>query len=130
MNWPVTIAGLLALGVVIGHFTMGRKLYLKPMLDADFDPVARRVMLSVFHYVSVFVILSCLTLLFTGTGLLRPPGSGWVVRFIAVNYLGFAIWQFVLAVTSGLPSPLTKMFQWIPFLAIDILAWLGSRYMP
>ena len=50
MNALVLTAGIFAFGVVIGHFTLGAKLYLKPMLAAEFDPVAKRVMLCVFHY--------------------------------------------------------------------------------
>jgi hypothetical protein len=129
MNWLVTIAGVVAAFVVVGHFAVGAKQFLKPMLEADFDPVARKVMHCVFHYVSVFIVLSCIALLALGTGMVVVEGGALLVRFIAVNFLLFAIWQIVLALRSGIAKPLTTFFQWIPFAIIDICAWLGARMM-
>jgi hypothetical protein len=49
MNGPILIAGVAAAFCALGHFTVGRKQYLKPMLAASFDDVAKRVNHCVFH---------------------------------------------------------------------------------
>ena len=126
MNWYVLIAGLIAAGVVVGHFLMGSKLYLSPMLAAEFDAVAKKTMHAVFHYLSVFLILAAGVLLAAGTGCTGLGDLTGAVRFIAVNFLAFAAWQVVLALGSGIEKPLTKMFQWVLFLLIGVLALLGT----
>jgi hypothetical protein len=46
MNGHILIAGVFALATVIGHFAVGSKQFLKPMLQASFDPIPKKVM----HY--------------------------------------------------------------------------------
>jgi len=41
MNRPIFISGLAAVSCTLDHFTVGRKQYLKPMLAASFDDVAK-----------------------------------------------------------------------------------------
>ncbi len=125
MNWFVIFAGVFSAFTVIGHFTMGNKMYLQPMLAAEFDPVPKKVMLSVFHYVSVFLILATLALLAVGFGYLADPSS-LLVRFIALNYAFFAVWQIAIAATSGIEKGVFKLFQWVFFVIIAVLAWLGA----
>jgi hypothetical protein len=124
MNGWILAAGVIGLLTTLGHFSVGTRHYLKPMLEASFDPIARKVMHCVFHYVSAFLILSTLTLLLVGSG--RLAGETVVVRFVAVNYLVFAGWQIGLALFSGIPAGVMKMFQWVFFIAIAVLAWLGT----
>jgi len=126
MNWLITISGIFALFTTIGHFTVGSKQFLKPMLDATFDPVARKVMHCVFHYVSVFLILSTLALLLVGTGAMEFPRSMILVQFIAANFALFAIWQIVLASTSGITNGVFKLFQWVFFVLISGFAFIGT----
>lgn len=126
MNWFILIAGLGAAFTTIGHFTMGSKMYLKPMLEADFDPVAKKVMHAVFHYVSAFLILSAAALLGVAFGLLNPAASQLLVLFIAASYAFFAVWQIILVLTSGIEKGLFKMFQWVFFVVIAVFAHLGS----
>jgi hypothetical protein len=126
MNWLTIIAGLAAAFTTIGHFAIGSRQYLKPMLKASFDPVPKRVMHSVFHYVSAFQITSSLALLAIGFGLVADPSPFLLVRFIAINYAIFAVWQIVLAATSQIPGAFMKMFQWVFFVIIAVFAWLGA----
>ncbi|GAB4342390.1 MAG: hypothetical protein Kow0037_29760 [Calditrichia bacterium] len=125
MNILLLISGAIAAFVIIGHFIFGIRWYLQPMLDAEFEAIPKRVMHAVFHYVSVFLILSTLALLGAALGLL-PGASSLLVKFIGLNYFLFAIWQILLAATSGIPGALIKMFQWSAFLPIAVLAWLGA----
>ena len=126
MNTLLIVAGVLSLSVVGGHFTVGRSRYLRPMLGADFDPVARRVMLCVFHYVSVNLVLMTLILLAAGFGLDPDDGMRVAVLAVAVHYGLYAIVQLVYALTAGIEQALGKMFQWVFFVVIAALAWIGS----
>ena len=125
MNWLVLIAGLFALFAVIGHFTMGSKSFLKPMMDASFDQVAKKVMHSVFHYDSVFLVLSTVALILVGFGYSFNLDSTLLIRFIAINYSFFAVTQIIIALTSGIPKSMTKLFQWVFWIIIAVLAWIG-----
>jgi len=125
MNWPLVISGLFAGFTTVGHFTMGSKMYLQPMMQADFDPVAKKIMHSVFHYVSVFLILSSAALLALGFGITFSLDE-MLVKFIAFNYAGFAVTQISLALTSDIEKSLFKMFQWTFFVLIATFAWLGA----
>ena len=58
MNWFIIIAGLVCAFTTIGHFSVGSRKFLKPMLKASFDPVPKKVMHCVFHYISAYLILS------------------------------------------------------------------------
>lgn len=126
MNWFITIAGLVCTFTTIGHFTVGSKSFLKPMLDTSFDPIAKKVMHCVFHYVSTFLILSSITLLLIGFGVWSGSGMFALVNFIAANFIVFAVWQVILAVTSDIPKGIVKLFQWIFFVLIALFAWLGT----
>lgn len=44
MNGYIMMAGVFALATVLGHFTLGSKQFLKPMLEASFDPIPKKVM--------------------------------------------------------------------------------------
>ncbi len=125
MNWLITISGIFALFTTVGHFAVGSKQFLKPMLEASFDPVAKKVMHCVFHYISTFLILSTITLLATGVGVVDIQHSAKVVQFIAINYAVFAIWQIILAITSGIPNGVFKLFQWVFFVIISGFALAG-----
>jgi hypothetical protein len=126
MNWLVIVAGLTGAATTLGHFTVGSKQFCAPMLDASFDPVPKKVMHCVFHYVSAYLILSTIALLGIGFGHIAGDGTSLLVRFIAVNYAVFAVWQIALAATSGIEKGIFKLFQWVFFTIIAVTAWLGA----
>jgi hypothetical protein len=126
MNWVITISGIFALLTTIGHFVVGSKEFLRPMLEATFEPAAKKVMHCVFHYISTFLVLTTIVLLAIGTGSIKVQGSTTLVQFIAVNYSVFAIWQLVLASTSGIPNGVFKLFQWVFFALIAGFAFAGA----
>ena len=126
MNWLLIASGIFALFTTIGHFLIGSKQFLRPMLDATFDPVAKKVMHCVFHYISTFLILSTIALLTIGTGTLNVQGSAYLVQFIAINYIVFAIWQLILASSSGITNWVLKLFQWVFFVLIAGFAFAGA----
>ena len=127
MNVYIIIAGVIACATTAGHFMVGSKQFLQPMLAASFDPVAKKVMHCVFHYVSTFLILSAATLLLVGFNRWPGAGSVAVVNFIAANYALFAIWQLVLAITSDIPRGIFKLFQWVFFILIALFSCPGTN---
>jgi len=125
MNWPILIAGIGAVFITVGHFTAGSKMYLKPMLQASFDDVAKKVNHCVFHYVSVYLVVSAVFLLLIGTGYSNQADISWLVKLIAINYGLFAVVQIVIAATSGIQNAIFKMFQWTLFVFVAVFAWIG-----
>ena len=126
MNWPIFISGLAAVFCTLGHFTVGSKQYLKPMLAAEFDDVAKKVCHCVFHYVSVFLVLSAVCLVLVGVGLTFNTDTALLVKFIAIHYALFAVLQIMIAATSGIQNALFKMFQWTILMFIAVFAWIGT----
>jgi hypothetical protein len=127
MNYFIFISALITFVAIIGHFTMGRNAYLKPILDSDIDLVPKKVMQSLFHYMSVFLLLSLVILL---AGSHRScPMYDYVhnmIRFIAMAYALYAISQFIIALTSGIPGGVFKIFQWVFWALIALFAILGT----
>ena len=126
MNWLIIVSGLFAAFTTVGHFIIGSKSFLKPMLGASFDEVPKKIMHCVFHYVSTYLILSTVALLAVGFGVKIQGGSSILIKFIAVNYAIFAVWQIAIALTSGIQNALFKLFQWVFFILIAVFAWLGA----
>ena len=126
MNWPIFIAGVGAVCITLGHFAVGSKLYLKPMLKASFDDVPKKVNHCVFHYVSVFLVLSAIFLLLTGAGYTSQTDTSWLVKFISLNYGLFTVVHVIIAATSGIQNAIFKMFQWTLFAFVAVFAWLGT----
>jgi len=125
MNMFVMIAGVVAALTTIGHFLVGSRQYLKPMMNAEFDAIPKKVMHSIFHYSSVFLLISTVYLLLIGAGVIGAQGTAMLLFFIALNYLGFAIWLIKLALASGISKPLIKMFQWVFFIIIALCSVIG-----
>ena len=86
MNRYIFIAGLISAAATIGHASVSRKKYLKPMLKAEFDPAAKKIMHCMYHYVSAFSCLSTVMLLIIGLNIWFGAGIALVILFITTNY--------------------------------------------
>jgi hypothetical protein len=124
MNVLLVIAGVLATGVLIGHSTLGRRDYFLPMLSAEFDPYAKRIMSFVWHMSTLSLCLMALALLALGFGHLPEGGPilGW---FVFAHFLGWGVIHLLLGLTSGLPRAVARMFQWVLFFVVAALTGLG-----
>jgi len=127
MNYFIFIAALITLVAAIGHFTMGRKEYLIPVLNSGIDIIPKKVMQSLFHYMSVFLVLSAI-ILFAGSHHSCPLYDYVhnMVKFIAIVYAFFAVTQFIIALTSGISGGVFKIFQWVFWALIAVFAILGT----
>ena len=125
MNIMVLLAGVIAGFATIGHFTMGTKLYLKPFLGTELDLIPKNVILSVFHYISVYQILSSLVLIMVGINFENcQHDPTMLLNFVGLNYAVFALVQIVIALTSSVKGGLFKMFQWIFWILIAVLIFI------
>ena len=123
MNFMLLTAGIFAFLATMGHFIVGTKDFLKPVLKADLDAVPKKVMHSLFHYMSVFMILTTTVLfVFAFNENLFFDSTREVVLIIGIIYGGFGLVQFVIALTSGIKNGVFKLFQWIFWFAISIFS--------
>ncbi len=73
MNWYIFIAGLIATAATVGHLSVGRKKFLKPMLAASFDPIPKKTdALSLPLRINFFVPFC---------------------RYAAFSWLGYLVWH-------------------------------------
>ena len=124
MDTLTFIAGLLAAFVVFGHFIMGVRSYLVPMLNTDLEQIPKATMQSVFHYVSVFLVLSAAALILSALNVFPTEETELGVKFIGIAYLLFALVQIFYSFKNKVKNPLVKMFQWTLFLPIGVLCLL------
>ena len=124
MNWIVLIAGLLSALGLITHVTIGRKKYIRPMLEAAIDPLAQNLLLCQYHFVSVAAGLSTLMILLIGLNIWR--GFTAVLFFIAANYLVCAAVQFTIALRSGISWGIFKINSWFGLVVVAALLIVGG----
>ena len=124
MNVLILISGLLAAGVLLGHSILGRRMYFLPMIEADFDPYARRIMEFVWHMSTVALSLMTLALLAIGLGRAGEGAEllGW---FIFAHFLLWGLLHLLLGATSGLERAVFRLFQWTFFLAVAATCGAG-----
>lgn len=120
----IYICAYLSVFMFVGHLAMGMKLYLRPMLKSDTETVAKNVMHAVFHYMSIVMLMSAITLISHAHNLFEISSD--VILFIGILYLVCGILQMLMAVLSSGLKGLINMFQWTMFLPIGILAVLSA----
>ncbi|QYJ95480.1 hypothetical protein [Shewanella spartinae] len=125
MNIYFLIAGIIAILTCVGHFSLGKKRFLTPMLEADFDPIAKSVMHCVFHYISVFLVLSALVLLACSFSMVSNMQSYGLLLFIALNFVLFAIWQIYIGYFAEIKGAFRSLFQWIFFALVSAFTLAG-----
>jgi len=128
MNYLILTSGVLASFATIGHFAIGTKDFLKPVMASNINEIPKKVMQSLFHYMSVFMILTSVILIAISLGQnLLFENSTDIVKVIGIIYAGFAIVQFYIALTSSIKNGILKLFQWL-FWALIAIFCLISVY--
>ncbi len=126
MNYYILTAGVLASFATIGHFAIGTKDFLKPVMVSNIDEIPKKVMESLFHYMSVFMILTSIVLLAIAMGHnLTFESTADVVKIIGIVYSCFAVVQFYIALTSSIKMGVFKLFQWVFWILIAVFSFLG-----
>ena len=126
MNYYILASGIFASFATIGHFAIGTKDFLKPVLNSDIDEIPRKVMQSLFHYMSAYMVLTSVILLGISIGEnLIFENTDDVVKMIGLSYAGFAIIQFIIALTSSIKLGVFKLFQWVFWALIAAFSLMG-----
>ncbi|MEK7382402.1 MAG: hypothetical protein AAB262_03860, partial [Elusimicrobiota bacterium] len=102
MEIKILVAGILATGIVIGHFTLGFRMYVVPMLGSYTPLVPRATMHGVFHHLSVFLCLAAAARPAIGLGKVDYQSNQLFVRFLGANYALFAVGPLAMLVESAL----------------------------
>lgn len=126
MNWLLMISGFIAAFCTVGHFVIGGKTFLQPMLKASFDEVSKKVMHCVFHFISIDFILATIVLLAAGFGFTFGMDVTLLIKFIAIHFVLYALIQIMMVLSSKIKGGLTKIFQWTIFILVAVFAWLGT----
>jgi len=126
MNSYLLISAGLAAFMLIGHNTIGRKQFFLPMLAADFDLVAKRMMGFVWHLSTAALALPPFVLAYAGSDPAIAAEYRALIIFLAVQYGIIGLIHLVNALTSGIPGAPIKLFQWILFFAVAGTAWMGA----
>ena len=126
MNYLILTSGILATFATIGHFAIGTKDFLRPVMSSDINNIPKKVMQSLFHYMSVFMILTSVILLSIAMGQkLIFENTSDIVKLIGITYAGFAVIQFTIALTSGIKMGVFKLFQWVFWILIASFALIS-----
>lgn len=128
MNYFFIAASFMGLMTFIGHFSYGRQQYLTPVTESDLDPLVKGEVQCIFHFISVFIVLSTLVLAACGVNIVSNMQGFGLVLFVALNFGMFAIWQLFFAFNSEIQSPYRHLFQWVPFAGIAILSLMGIYF--
>jgi hypothetical protein len=127
MNGFLIAAGAVSTFQFLGHVTAGAKLFLRPMLEAQFDLASKKTHHALFHYVSSLIFLSSGVLLYFGfNGLnVSSNGSSLLIAFTAAQNAVSGIVMITTAATSGIDKGVQKMFGWAFHFAIAALSFVG-----
>ena len=128
MNPFFIAAAIIGLLTCLGHVTYGSKQYLLPILSSDLTPAVKAVLHCIFHFVSVFLVLSCMVLAACGVDVIANMQGFGLVLFVALNFGIFAIWQLFFAFNSEIRLSSWHLFQWTPFASISILSLMGIYF--
>ena len=126
MNYYILTSAIVASLATIGHFAIGTKDFLNPVLNSDIDEIPKNVMQSLFHYMSVFMVLTSVILLSIAIDEnLIFENARDVVKMIGFTYAGYAIIQFIIASNSSIKMGVIKLFQWIFWTLIATFSLMG-----
>lgn len=126
MNYYIFTAGIISTLATIGHFVIGTKDFLRPVLNSEIGDIPKNVMLSLFHYMSGFMVLTSVILLSISMGeKLIFQNTNDVAILIGLCYAIFAISQFIIAISSSIKLAAIKLFQWVFWSLIAAFILMG-----
>ncbi|MCG8700214.1 MAG: hypothetical protein MI922_19330 [Bacteroidales bacterium] len=126
INTYYLVAAIIAFFATTGHFSVGTKMYLKPVINSNIDEIPKSVMNALFHYMSVFMIISTIVLgmlAFKSSFVFQSDSDAGFV--VGLSYSGFTITQIIIALNSSVKRGLLKLFQWIFWILIALFSFLG-----
>lgn len=122
MNYFLLSSGIISLLGCVGHFTLGYNDYIRPVLQSDIDVIPKKIVLCIYHYMSVFMVITTILLLsFAFNQYLIFENVTDAVKVLVISYVGFAVAGFLISTKVGI----FKLFQWIFWMLIAVLSFLG-----
>lgn len=123
----VLAAAIFSLLATIGHFAMGKKMFLQPIMESNADILPKKVMESVFHYMSFFLVFTTFVLFaFSEEYFLCFKESRDVLMILGIIYSGFAVVQIIIGLTAPIKNGIFKLFQWILWVLIALFCFLAA----
>lgn len=124
MNWIWLLSGFLASATAALHLVAGGRDIARPLIASALNEEVKLTMYACWHLVSVSLVMSALTLLATGIGLL-DAASRPLVLFISVLWLLFGVVFLVISLGMARPSGLFRFRQWVLLIPVGVLGIWG-----
>lgn len=125
MNWLILLSAVLVLILLYLHLTVGKKYYLKPLLQSEADQVAKKFASNNFHFYTAFILFSFVILSYMSMIKGYHREQKLLINFIATCFAYFGLMQFLSVSFSGIKNGLLKLFYWIIMILIAGFAWSG-----
>lgn len=119
-------AAIIASFVIFGHLLYGYSTFIMPMSRKLSDRSHQAMLNMIYHYITVFMILSAIELWVVALGVVDISAFWPLTLFIGANYILFGIVQIGLSIYYRLQRPLARMFQWIFFFLIGLLIFFAE----
>jgi glucan phosphoethanolaminetransferase (alkaline phosphatase superfamily) len=127
LNKRLLVASLLAAFTASIHFFWGGKDVATPLLASTLSAEPRLTLYAVWHMASFALALSAIAL-FIGSRPKHEHASKYLVRFISVLWLGFAVVFLAIAIAQPDQGWLLKLPQWTLLAPVGILGlWKNKR---
>ncbi|MFJ6636508.1 hypothetical protein ACIQMR_34815 [Streptomyces sp. NPDC091376] len=122
MNGWLLAGGSLATVTALIHLVVGERDVVRPLLGSSLQAEPRRTLHGVWHFATVDLLFSGLTLIALAT---RPTANAPLVLFIAAHFLAYAAVFLVITLRAGWSRPLLRLPQWMLLLPVAALAGAG-----
>ncbi|MCP2318053.1 hypothetical protein APR12_003406 [Nocardia amikacinitolerans] len=124
MNGWLLSAGVAAAAVAGVHVVAGHIDPVRPLLDSALPDVPKRTLHVVWHWVSVDLVLSALTLV--ALAVAEPTGTELVALLTALHFAAYTVVFVVVATALPGPRRLLRLPQWMLLAPIAVLALAGA----
>ncbi len=120
MNWRLITASLLAAFTTVIHIFWGGRDVVEPLLTSSMAAEPKMTLYAVWHMASFSLFISAL-FLFMGAFPKNKTSLRYVVNFISILWIGFAIIFVLIALLQSGNGWLMKLPQWILLAPVGIL---------
>jgi len=124
MSIALLVVGALSVALTFVHLVAGGRQCARPMLDAEFDQVAKLTLYVCWHYVTVHLLLGGALLLWAGVEENASLRAAALV--VSASFLAMAAVFLTVAAKSRRSSAWYDLGQWMIFLPMGVAGILGS----
>jgi hypothetical protein len=121
-GWLLAAGGIAAATTGI-HVVAGGRSVVRPLLTGPLPAEPKRTLHVVWHLVTADLLLSSVVLL--ALAWTAAPSTP-LVLFIAAQYVAYAVVFLLVTLAADWPRPLLQLPQWMLFLPVGVLAFIGT----